>query len=154
MWWTSPKVCSVLGRNGWVCRTLNREALFVWRLIHSGEIKIFIMNRSCLRRSGTARANEGSRSFTCHSHVYPQVDERYGTCLYSPVAQRHRTLAGKHFRPAEGRRLSWPGWLGEILSWFGGSQMVIHPNISWLRRPVVGHRSLAGVLSLDPALGL
>jgi len=21
-------------------------------------------------------------------------------------------------RPAEGRRLSWPGWLGEILRWF------------------------------------
>ena len=22
------------------------------------------------------------------------------------------------FRPAKGRRLSWPGWLGEILRWF------------------------------------
>jgi len=28
------------------------------------------------------------------------------TCLYSPA------------RPAEGRRLSWPGWLSEILRWF------------------------------------
>ena len=25
------------------------------------------------------------------------------------------TLAGTHFRPTEGSRLSWPGWLGEIL---------------------------------------
>jgi len=33
------------------------------------------------------------------------------TFLYSPAAERHRTLAGTHFRPAEGRRLSWPEWL-------------------------------------------
>ena len=31
--------------------------------------------------------------------------------LYSPVAGHHRTLAGTRFRPAEGRRLSWRGWL-------------------------------------------
>ena len=30
------------------------------------------------------------------------------TCLYSPAAEHHRTLAGTHFPPAEGRRLSWP----------------------------------------------
>jgi len=35
------------------------------------------------------------------------------TCLYSPAAERHRALAGSLliFRPAEGRRLSWPEWL-------------------------------------------
>jgi len=26
------------------------------------------------RRSGMARVNEGSYSFTCHLHVYPQVE--------------------------------------------------------------------------------
>ena len=26
-----------------------------------------------------------------------------------PAAEHHRTLAGTHFRPADGRRLSWPG---------------------------------------------
>jgi len=41
------------------------------------------------------------------------------TCLYSPAAQHHRTLALVLIsRPAEGRRLSWPGWLSEILRWF------------------------------------
>jgi len=32
------------------------------------------MSNSPLRRSGTTRANEGSHSFTCHPHVYPQVE--------------------------------------------------------------------------------
>jgi len=26
------------------------------------------------RRSGMARVNEGSHNFTCHPHVYPQVE--------------------------------------------------------------------------------
>ena len=35
------------------------------------------------------------------------------TCLCSPAAERHRTLQWLVlvFRPAEGRRLSWPEWL-------------------------------------------
>jgi len=33
------------------------------------------------------------------------------TCLYSPTAELHSPLAGTHFHHAEGRRLSWPGWL-------------------------------------------
>jgi len=41
------------------------------------------------------------------------------TCLYSPAAERHRTLAGTQLPSRWGRRLSWPGWLGETLSWFG-----------------------------------
>jgi len=31
--------------------------------------------------------------------------------FYSPAAQLHHTLAGTHFPPAEGKRLSWPGLL-------------------------------------------
>jgi len=38
---------------------------FVWR---------FIMRNSSLKRSGMAHVNEGSHSFTCHPHVYPQVE--------------------------------------------------------------------------------
>jgi len=34
----------------------------------------FIMSNSRLRRSGVARVNEGSHNFTCHPHVYPQVE--------------------------------------------------------------------------------
>jgi len=33
------------------------------------------------------------------------------TYLYSAAAERHHTLADTHFRPAEGRSLSWPEWL-------------------------------------------
>jgi len=32
------------------------------------------MRNSSLKHSGMARVNEGSRSFTCHPHVYPQVE--------------------------------------------------------------------------------
>jgi len=32
------------------------------------------MSNSPLRRSGMARVNEGSHSFTYHPHVYPQVE--------------------------------------------------------------------------------
>ena len=31
--------------------------------------------------------------------------------------------------PTEGRRLSWPGWLGEILMWFACRKMVTNPSI-------------------------
>jgi len=45
-------------------RRIKVKCLFVWR---------FIMSNSPLRRSGVARVNERSHSFTCHPHVYPQV---------------------------------------------------------------------------------
>jgi len=32
-------------------------------------------------------------------------------------------------RPAEGRRLIWLGWLGEILRWFAHLKTVTHPSI-------------------------
>jgi len=33
-------------------------------------------------------------------------------------------------RPAEGRMLSWPGWIGEILNWFARLETVIHSVIA------------------------
>ena len=33
---------------------------------------------------------------------------------FLPAAERYRTLAGTHFRPAEGRKLSWLGRLSKI----------------------------------------
>ena len=39
--------------------------------------------------------------------------------------------------PAEGRRLSWPGWLGEILRWFAHLKMVILPVLA----AVAGNRT-------------
>jgi len=54
--------------------------------------------------------NEGSHSFNCHPRLSTAGINH--TCHYSPAADRHRTF-GRHlfsiyFRPAEGRRLSWP----------------------------------------------
>jgi len=43
-----------------------------------------------------------------------------------PAAEPHRTLAGSHFRPNEGRRVSLPGWLDEILRWFARPKTVTH----------------------------
>jgi len=37
-------------------------------------ICIALYHDSSLKRSGMARVNEGSHSFTCHPHVYPQVE--------------------------------------------------------------------------------
>ena len=58
-------------------------------------IMSFIMSDSSLRRSSMARVNEGSYSFTCHPHVYPQVEWTMPALL--PAAEGHRTLAGTHF---------------------------------------------------------
>ena len=33
-----------------------------------------MMSDSSLKRSGMALVNKGSHSFTCHLHVYPQVE--------------------------------------------------------------------------------
>ena len=37
-------------------------------------VQRFIMSCSSLQRSGMARVNEGSHSFTCHLHIYPQAE--------------------------------------------------------------------------------
>jgi len=56
-----------------------------------------------------ARINEGSHSFTCHAHVYPRMEWAILPLL---PAVDHHTLAQYSFpRPADGRRLSWIGWL-------------------------------------------
>ena len=50
---------------------------------------------SSLKRSAMARVNEGSQNFTCHRHVYPQMEWVVPPLL--PAAARHRTLAGTQF---------------------------------------------------------
>ena len=47
----------------------------------------------------------------------------------------HRTLAGRptRFPPAEGRRLSWPGWLGDVVY---PPKTVTHPSTNRARRRV------------------
>jgi len=64
-----------------------------------------------------ARVNEGSHSFTLPPTRLSTSGLNY-TCLYSLQPQSISALwLVLTFRPAEGR-LSWPGWLGEILRWF------------------------------------
>ena len=77
-----------------------------------------------------ARVNEGSHSFTCHSHVY-LYEWNEPSCLSSPAAVYHHTPAGTHFRPTEGRRMSWPRWL---VTWLcPRPKMVTHPSIPTAR---------------------
>ena len=74
-----------------------------------------------------ARVNKGSRSFTCHPHVYPQVEWSIPALTLSCRVSLH---SGWYSLPScWGWRLSWPGWLGEILRWFAHPKTVIHPSI-------------------------
>jgi len=70
------------------------------------------MSNSPLRRSGMARVNEGSQCFTCHPHVYPHVEWAIHAFTFQPqgIIAVWPVLI---FRSAEGRRLSWPGWLDD-----------------------------------------
>jgi len=51
-------------------------------------------------------------SFTCHPHVYPQIE--WAIPAFKPEPQSITAL----WLVLISRRLSWPGWLGEILRWF------------------------------------
>ena len=95
-------------------------------------IALIIMSRSSLRRSGRARVSNGLRSLTCHRYVHPKCS--------LPLLPGHRTLRTSLWlvlisRPTEGRRLSWPGGLGEILRWF------IRPKTVTLPRGGVSRKS-------------
>jgi len=75
------------------------------------------MSYSSLSHSGMTRVNEVSHGFTCHSHVYPQAE--WEIPAFTPQLQSiSRLWLVLISHPAEGRRLSWPGWLGETLRWF------------------------------------
>jgi len=64
-----------------------------------------------------AHIDEGSHRFTCHPHVYPQAEWTIPAC--TPQRQSVTALwLVLNSCPAEDRRLSWPGWLSEILRWF------------------------------------
>jgi len=76
--------------------------------------------------SGTSHVNEGSHNYARHAHVYLQVD--WVVPLSPPQPQSVTAFCLVPIsHAAEGRRLSWSGWLGEILRWFA--------------RPKTGHPS-------------
>ena len=68
------------------------------------------MKKSSLKCSGRAHVNERSHSFTCHSHVYPPVEWTTPAFTAQPQSVTALWLV-LIFCPAEGRRLSWSGWL-------------------------------------------
>jgi len=87
------------------------------------------MSDSFLRHSVMARVNKGSRSVTWHPHVYSQVE--WAIPAFTPQPHGITALWPVFiFRPTEGRRLSRPWWLGEILRWFARPKMVTHPSTS------------------------
>jgi len=73
------------------------------------------MTNSSLKRSGIVyvlTVDEVSHSFTCHPHIYPQVE--WTIPAFTPQPQSVTALwLVLIFRPTDGRRLSWPesGWL-------------------------------------------
>jgi len=69
-----------------------------------------------------ARVNEGSQSFTASHTFIHKWNEPYLPLLPSRRALWLVLIS----RPTECRRLSWPGWLGEILG--GLSVFVDTPN--------------------------
>jgi len=68
---------------------------------------------SSTRCSGMAHVNDRSHSFTCHTHMHPQTE--WAILPLHHIKEHHHTFAGTHFPSrwgyAEGKRLSWPGWL-------------------------------------------
>jgi len=62
-----------------------------------------------------ARANKRLRSFICHTYVHPKRNRPALTPWPQNVTSLWLILI---FRAIDGTRLSWPGWLGEILRWF------------------------------------
>jgi len=73
-----------------------------------------------------AHVNKGSQSFTCHVHIYPNMEQ---TILSIPQPQGITALWPVRIsRPTKGRRLSWPRWLGEIPRWFVRQKAVTHPS--------------------------
>jgi len=78
-------------------------------------ICIALYHDSSLKRSGMARVNEGSHSFTCHPHVYPQVE--WTIHAFTPQPQIITALRLVLIScPAEGRRMSWPELTSAIIS--------------------------------------
>jgi len=62
------------------------------------------------------------------------------SCLYSQPQRITAFWPLTFSRPDEGRRLSWPGWFGEIQRWFARPKTVTHSSYSGVlemkRRPL------------------
>ena len=81
---------------------------------------------SSLNRSGMARVNEVSHSFTCHPHVYPRME--WAILPHSPAAAHHRTLAVTHISSHWGQEAELAWVTGYILRWYARPKTVTHPS--------------------------
>jgi len=85
---------------------------------------------SSLRHSGMmARVNEWSHGFICHPHRHSHMEWAIPAFTSQPQSITALWLV-LIYRPAEDRRLSWPGWLGKVQTWFAHPKTVTHPSIS------------------------
>ena len=89
-----------------------------------------------------ARVKEGSHSFTCQPHVYPFIWNEPSWFYPTPLQPQSITALWQVliFHPAEGRRLSWPGWLGEILRWFPRLKKVTRDSSVTVLAAAAGNR--------------
>jgi len=78
-----------------------------------------------VRRSGTARVNEDRTVYL------PPTDLSTNRQIEWAIKILTELWLVLVSRPAEGRRLSWPGWLGEILRWFARKKTVTE-NFTYL----------------------
>jgi len=104
-----------------------RLLIFLWVLRVCWQNFSFYCNLTFVKalRYGTSWREISSHSFICHILVYPQVE--WATPQPQSVIALWLVLIS---RPAEGRRLSWPGLLGEILKWVFRPKTVTHPSRS------------------------
>ena len=74
-----------------------------------------------------ARVNEESHSFTCHSHVYPQVE--WTTPAFTPKPQSFTalSLAASHFQSRYGYEAELACVAGRKPGWFTRPQTLTHP---------------------------
>ena len=108
-WW----VLVIFGADHW-----QQQVMSLWRhydgIRTRSKVKCLFValynSNSTLRRSGMARVNDGSHSFTCHPHVYTQLERTMPASLLQPQSVTALWLV-LIFRPTGGRRLSWPEWL-------------------------------------------
>jgi len=72
------------------------------------------MSNSPLKRSGMARVSEGSHSFTCHRHAYPQVERTI--LAFTELVEIFVTHPDPTACPSV-KTASWPaGWLAKIIN--------------------------------------
>ena len=84
------------------------------------------MSNSPLRRSGMARVNEGSHSFTCHPHVYPQIE--WTIPAFTPQPHSVTEHFGLYSFSVPTRVKGWVGLSGWSRRWFTRRQTVTHPS--------------------------